>query len=125
MEYNFVHISWAQVEEFVDNVAEHFKGKVNGVYGLPRGGLVFAVMISYRLNIPLLLAPIKGCLIVDDLADTGESLKHYKSRKYQIATMHYNERSCVEPDYYMIKNSHENWIIYPWEREDGDNGDFV
>ena len=44
---NVEHIDWEQVENFVERVysiAELNNRKFSGVYGLPRGGLVLAVM---------------------------------------------------------------------------------
>ena len=45
--------------------------KLQGIYGMPRGGLPLAVALSNMLNLPLLMAPIEKCLIVDDIFDTG------------------------------------------------------
>ena len=47
----------------------------SGVYGIPRGGLFLAVALSYRMGLPLLRDPARRCIIVDDLFDTGESLR--------------------------------------------------
>lgn len=112
-------VRWKDVENFVNGLAN---GQTfTGVYGLPRGGLVLAVMASHRLGIPLLAAPTKGCLIVDDICDSGESLLHYAKNSsgdenfdYYIATMYYKPGSCVHPDfYYAVKRN--NWIVFPWE----------
>ena len=46
------YVSWKDVEQFVNEVTSQFNGKVNGVYGLPRGGLVLAVILSHKLNVP-------------------------------------------------------------------------
>lgn len=118
---NVEHVDWKQVENFVgkiSDIAELDNRKFSGVYGLPRGGLVLAVMLSHRLRIPLLLAPCESCLIVDDIADTGISLQHYgidKTKKqYYIATMYYHKQSKVLPDFYVYEKT-DNWIKFPWE----------
>ena len=75
-----VYVTWNQVEEFVECVAKHIednKINISGVYGIPRGGLVFAVMLSHRLHIPMLASATSDCLIVDDICDSGESLVHF------------------------------------------------
>ena len=95
------YVSWDDVDSFVNIFVDKVKAegkKFTGVYGLPRGGLVFAVMISNRLNIPMLMAPADGCLIVDDIADSGKSLHHFTENdtqfnKYSLATMFYHQRS--------------------------------
>ena len=112
-------VTWTQVKNYVEKIKQKYYGKITGVYGIPRGGLVLATIVSYMLDVPLLLAPCKDCLIIDDIADSGRTLLHYtendtQSNKYYISTMFYCKRSVVVPDYYfMIKN--DEWIEYPWE----------
>ena len=116
-------VSWEDVQKFVQNVSNAFKNhSFTGVYGLPRGGCVLAVMLSHSLNIPLLMAPHKGCLIVDDICDSGESLVHYRnntsgqcSYDYTVATMYYNPSSTVHPDFFEKYKDKDNWIVFPWE----------
>ena len=117
-----VNLSWGMVEAYVDHVAKVYTDfKFTGVYGFPRGGLVLAVMISHRMGIPLLMSPSKGCLIVDDICDSGETLLHYMKNSsalnkpdYAITTMVYKENDLVTPDYYWgIKK--DEWIVFPWE----------
>ena len=116
-----VYVDWRQVEEFVDRIKSIGK-QFTGVYGLPRGGLVLAVMVSHKLGIPMLMSPTEGCLIVDDICDTGESLLHYvknssgdKVHSYTIATLYYKENALgIEPDIYSYRKG-EDWIIFPWE----------
>ena len=43
--------------------------------GLPRGGIIPAVLISHEIGVCLLyLHPGKNTLVVDDINDTGETL---------------------------------------------------
>lgn len=107
-----VSVTWDQVEEFVDRISLVAKAS-KGVYGVPRGGLILAVMISHAAGIPLLMAPCSGCIIVDDIADTGETLKRY-SGKHFIATMYYHKQCSFEPDFWLYEKK-DGWIIYPWE----------
>ena len=119
-----IFVTWEDVENYLDCLA-HELDKLNykpvGVYGIPRGGLILATRLSYKLNIPLLLAPMEGCIIIDDIADSGRTLLHYTKNdtqfnRYYITTMYYHSRSLVEPDYYMY-NKKDMWIVYPWEKE--------
>ncbi|MEM1520471.1 MAG: phosphoribosyltransferase [Candidatus Korarchaeum sp.] len=59
-------------------------------------------------------------LLVDDVADTGESLivarDHILERgaaEVRIATMHYKPWSKIKPDYYSEET--EAWVVYFWE----------
>lgn len=125
----FEIVTWKDVNDFIDYLHERLIlnqtikiNEISGVYGLPRGGLVFAVMLSHRLNVPLLSAPSERCLIVDDICDSGESLLHYKKNssgedigQYIIATMYYKENiNHIQPDIY-YKTKGDAWVIFPWE----------
>ena len=121
-------VCWEGVECYVEAVASEFKKRSNtsctGVYGLPRGGLVLAVMLSHRLNVPLLMSPAEDCIIVDDICDSGESLLHYVNNssgnckhRYFITTLYGNKNAAVQPDYYFKEKPHNTWIVFPWEHE--------
>lgn len=110
------YVSWEEVEDFIKNLAiatDNFK-QFNGVYGPARGGLVFAVIISERYNLPFLAAPQQGCIIVDDICDTGNTALAWKDKGYTIATMFYKKTSKVIPDYwYYLKE--DDWVVFPFE----------
>ncbi|MBQ4542335.1 MAG: hypothetical protein IJA23_05765 [Clostridia bacterium] len=117
-----VFVSWEDINKYLDGVVEDVKKrglKPSGVYGVPRGGLIFATMLSYKMDIPLLLNAAKDCIIIDDIADSGRTLMHFTKNdtqfhKFYITTMYYHERSVVKPDYYMFEKK-DNWIVYPYE----------
>lgn len=116
---NKLIVEWSDVDEYINKVAGlicRSNTTISGVYGIPRGGLIFAVMLSHRLNIPLLSAPCKDCLVIDDIADTGKTLVHYKESGYCITTMFYHPQSCVIPDYWHHKKE-DCWVVYPWEEQ--------
>jgi len=75
---------------------------------------------------PCLTQPIsmevtgKRILIVDEVADTGKSLKLVKEHvieqgatEAKIATVYYKPWSIVKPDYYSKQTS--DWVVFPWE----------
>lgn len=114
-------VSWEEIDHFIGDIEGlHKEHPFVGVYGIPRGGLVLAAMISYRLDIPMLLAPCKDCIIVDDIADTGNSLRHYVPNrtndiKYFLATFSYSARSTVTPHYFHHIKTDGQWVVFPWE----------
>jgi hypothetical protein len=62
----------------------------------------------------------KTVLVVDDVADTGESLKLVKEHlitkgasNVKIGCLHYKPWSILKPDYYVRET--RAWVIYPWE----------
>lgn len=118
-----IHVTWDDVEEFVkDTIAFYKDTHITGIYGIPRGGIILASILSYKMGVPMLMAPCKECIIIDDIADSGETLLHYakntsgggKSHNYHIVTMFYKEGSLVKPEFFMWEKT-DHWIVYPWE----------
>lgn len=116
------NVNWNDIIEYIDKVKEFYQNKnITGVYGIPRGGLILSVLISHKLNIPMLMAPVENCIIVDDICDSGETLIHYQNNssgdkkcKYHITTMFYKKNNLVKPEFW-YKEKKDSWIVYPWE----------
>ena len=74
-----------------------------------------------RLTQPLTVVVLdKKVLLVDEVADTGESLKLAKkqvakegAKEVRTVTMYTKPWSIIEPDYHEKKTS--SWIVFPWE----------
>ena len=108
--------TWEDIEGFVDAVAE-WCDEPSGVYAPPRGGLVLGTMLSHKLGVPMLLAPCDGCLIIDDICDSGDTLFHYrKSLDCKIATMYHVDGASVTPDFWAMEKERGKWVTFPWER---------
>ena len=126
MEYDVV--SWADIDDAVESLAKQIEESnihYEVIYGLARGGLVPAVMLSHRLKIPMVLnmeevwrlkVKNKNSLIVDDISDTGETLKYFYDQKFDIATLFVREHtSKITPKYNYKNINHDNWLLFPWE----------
>jgi len=145
----YLYITWMDVqrlsEKLADQIAESgFRPDI--IVAVSRGGFDPARILSDELNIRSLAslqviyyagvnerndkpqvkyplnADIAGLnvLVVDDVADSGSSLKVVKDyvdslgpREVRIATLHHKPWSRFEPDFYA--ESADKWIIYPWE----------
>ena len=88
--------------------------KFSGVYGFPRGGLCLAVALSHSLNIPLLNEPKTGCLVVDDVYETGKTLSTVSGMKDITAFVWFSK---VIPKWWTAVKivNPEEWIVFPWE----------
>lgn len=116
MDKRIIKISWKEIGELIEKLAESVEGDFDGVYGIPRGGVVIATVLSHRLKIPFLEKPTKNSLIVDDISETGTTLKKYKGKKY--ACLHSSTWTDVVPDFFVAKKRDKNsWIEYPWEEK--------
>ncbi|MEM2896533.1 MAG: phosphoribosyltransferase [Candidatus Bathyarchaeia archaeon] len=148
MEY--IAPDWEDIYEMCIELTEKIKRSgfsPDVIVGVARGGWIPARLISDFLNNPnvasiriqfyeevgktglkpVITQPVstsikgKKVLAVDDVADTGESLKtlysHLKEKgaaEIKIATLHVKPKSAFQPDFYMKETS--AWIIYPHER---------
>ena len=102
-------------------LADYFRSKntanikVEGYHQI--GDLQTEPKITQDLNYPVENQKI---LIVDDIADSGESLEIVKNgllqknaKEIKIATLYYKNRSKVIPDYYIFET--DAWVIFSWE----------
>ena len=121
------YITWKQYDDYINKIAWYIKRNhpdLGAVYGLPRGGLPIAVSLSHKLNLPLLMnyydrkvVTRKQILVVDDIADTGHTLKDFDNEHNVICTFHYHKQSLVVPEFF-CKEKTDEWIVYPWEERD-------
>ena len=125
-----VYVEWEDLERDIDKIVSQVK-EVDYVVGIPRGGLIIAVMISHRLGIKHMTVDHlekleefnldidkKRILIVDDISDSGQTLKRYKKEGYTTATLDVRNSTVTLPDFYSNWIENADWIVYPWERKD-------
>jgi len=144
--------SWDQIYELLLNLASTvrktgFKPEI--IIGVSRGGwpparvmsdllenpnvanvaAEFYVGVAETKGKPVITQPVsvsvegKRVLVVDDVADTGESLRLVRSyleeqgaTEVKTATIYYKPWSVMIPDYY--EKETRSWIIFPWERKE-------
>jgi len=120
--------------------------KIDLILGISKGGLIPARILADFLQVseiitiqakfytgiaqthdePIIIQPLtvnlsgKKILIVDDIADTGKSLKivieHLESlgiTEIKTATLYLNNRSVIKPDFY--EEITDKWVVFPWE----------
>ena len=139
-------ISWRDLglltKALVDKVKKGERPDV--VVGIARGGLIPAMVIADRLRVPLDIINIKSykalgikgalkvydvmykdindkkVLVVDDVADTGETFlfvsEHMMkkgARAVMLASIFLKPWSRVKPNYYVEET--DEWIVFPWE----------
>ena len=141
--------SWNQIYSLLLKLAEAIQKsgfEPDVIVGISRGGWIPARIMSDLLENPKLAnvtaefyvgvaetkhepsitqpvsVSVKGkkVLVVDDLADTGKSLKlvnlHLKKQgasEIKIATIYYKPWSIIVPHYY--EKETRCWIVFPWE----------
>lgn len=111
--------------EEIDTMIKHLcclipREKYRAILGIARGGLIPAIYLSHLLDLPLLFQlPEKGdtndILVVDDLVDTGKTIKGLLQ---DTAVIFYKPRSIVKPTFYVTEVPNDEWIVFPWEHLD-------
>ena len=126
-----VFMSWKWVDDQIDELAKRLKDKkLRYISGIPRGGLIPAIMLSHKLGvtyIPFDEAKKYGrhdirfknedILLVDDICDSGVTMKDYAPR-FITATLCMRYVSETIPEYYGEKIKDDRWLVFPWERND-------
>ena len=121
------YLNWNDIDRAINRIIASINSseiKINAVGGLPRGGLIPAVMLSHRLGIPFvsqaqIQTTIGNILIVDDICDSGKTLKRFKfEENIYTATLHWKQSSEYQPNYFWEIAYENEWIVYPWENKD-------
>lgn len=114
---NKIHLSWETFGLMVINLAEHIKKsqyKFDGVCGVPRGGIILAICLAHKLNLPFCQKCTRKTLLVDDISDTGKTLRRTNHKK--SACLYTTTWTTKQPDFALeLKQNKDDWIIFPWE----------
>ena len=123
-----VFLSWKWVDDQLHNIGDRLEGvDLEFVSGIPRGGLIPAVMMSHAFDIKyisyssakLLPADLrKRTLVVDDIADTGHTLKEACELDFITSTLAMRVGSLTSPRLYGEFVSNDKWLVFPWETLD-------
>lgn len=126
------YVKWWEVKQYIDNLVERLKKdeyfhleECPGIFTFPRGGFILATLLSYKLDLPILGNPAKNCIIIDDIIDTGITMKKYSDlmneKNYFITAMFMKDDQLAEEaefqcfcNYFEYEKTDE-WIVYPWE----------
>lgn len=107
-------LPWEDICDFIRWLANQIEGKgYTGIYGVPRGGTLLAVLLSYKTGLPVLQAPAKNCLIVDNDTVSGFTLAPYYER-YDIAVYGKHPENDMNIRYVYKIYDDEDFLVYPW-----------
>jgi uncharacterized protein len=149
---NYEVPTWNQIYDLLMSQAQKIRNQnyqPDIIVGIARGGLVpariladlletpqlgfmqveFYVDLNQTKSEPTLKQPLttnvagKKVLLVDDIADTGKSLKlaqtHLQTQganQTKTATLYNKPQSITTPDFYEKQTS--NWIVFPWDTKE-------
>lgn len=119
-----IKLTYQTIQEDVDVIADKIilsGNNYRAIYGIPRGGVPIAVMLSYALNIPLYDNdyPLdETVLIVDDLVDSGKTLAEYSG--LDTAVLYAKPTSHVDGVTYYSRVL-DGWVEFPYEETERDD----
>lgn len=117
-------LSWNEFNDCIESITDScLNTKFSGVYGFPRGGICLAVALSHSLNIPFLLEPRPGSLIVDDVYEGGSTLEGVKDIPQITAFVWLSKKEPLWWQAYETTKSNE-WLVFPWENKQYAHEDF-
>jgi len=141
--------TWNQIHEMLIAQAKKIRKtsyQPDVIIGISRGGLVPARILTDLLEVPEIatlqiefyvdiaqpsIHPTlkqgltttvknKKVLLIDDISDTGQSLKLAKSylldlgaKEVKIATLYAKTATATKPDF--VEKTTERWVVFPWE----------
>ena len=117
------YFTWSEFDKSVDYIANQCREmELTGIYGVPRGGLCLAVALSHKLNIQLIEKPLKDSLIVDDVYETGITLRNFKNIE---GVSFFVLVSKKKPVWWKSVNLslNEEWIVFPWENKENESNE--
>lgn len=120
-----VFMSWGWVDHQIEVIANSIEDKNEfvAVTGVPRGGLIPAVMLSHKLGLKYIpyqqaVSKRRPVLVVDDISDSGLTLTGVGNKGFITATLCVRYNTQYTPDYYGEEITDDRWIVFPWEDND-------
>lgn len=145
------HYSWDHFHTLVNEIKKKVQTPPNIIVSIGKGGSIPGVILAEMFecnNLNLGLKSYKGkqrgdiheyqsikcfdglrdanILIIDDIADSGETLKYAVNKfikngceRVQTASVFYKPCSAFKPDYFAEEVEETTWIVQPWESTDG------
>ncbi len=143
---DYLKLSWEDISKQTEKIAKSLGEKPDVIIGISRGGLVPMRLLSDLLGVkqvdiiriehyngigeaatrPILtITPVldlqgKKILLVDDVADSGETLlvakKYLEQKKAQeitTACLVKKPKSSTAPEFFAKET--DKWVIFPWE----------
>lgn len=137
--------TYEELDELTIRLFKHIKKdfKPDVVVGIARGGLVPAVILSHKFNVPLRTINVSlrdfeslesynfsnefdNILFIDDIADSGATFQQI-AEPYKLNNTYDNVRSAAlfvrhtntfEIDYYGKHIEDDAWLVFPWEHDE-------
>lgn len=111
-----VTLDWAAVTQACLKLAGRWAcTPLDGVYGVPSGGAPVALIVGQKLGLRVLDTPTAQSLVVDDLVDSGATLKRYVGGVAGVDALYRKPWSPAD----LAPQAQEvnAWLVFPWEHK--------
>lgn len=122
-------VTWDEVENLCQELAQRISKFQNPeyIYGVPRGGLIPATILSHIMGIPLLTDEDEAkeamhygaqVLVVDDINDTGKTMSEWRLWTFaQKVSLFERKGTTCQSDWAGEVIEHNGWLLMPWESQ--------
>lgn len=100
-------------------VKRQSENNFSSVYGIPTGGCCVALMLRDLLEVPIVASADEDSLIVDDLVDSGRTLRPYMEAGMMCDVLIRKPHSPFCDDV----PERDGWVVFPWETHQPPAGD--
>ena len=117
---NKKHINYSETILWLEKLKYQIKNSnlpITNISGIPRGGLIPAVLLSHMLDLPYNTKINANTLLIDDIADTGETLFN-TSAVYTASLVYKPHTSKIKPTFYAYEHTNDDWIVFFWEKKE-------
>lgn len=127
IEYKYVHNNTAHVFWKLQKLLPKHGTIV--IYGIPRGGLIPATILSHALETERQTRLVTSLdhldpgdwhrlVIVDELVDSGDTIKSLKTRFPEAITVALYQRHSAKYSADIVSHiiDHDDWLVFPWEK---------
>ncbi|MBF0251944.1 MAG: xanthine phosphoribosyltransferase [Alphaproteobacteria bacterium] len=143
-----IHVDWTGVQDLSRELGRRLteRGPWTGVVAVTRGGLIPAAIVARALGVRLVetlglasyegrergalkilklpelaaAAEGEGWLVIDDLVDSGETLRKAREvlPRARYAVLYAKPDGLDAVDDFIVEAPQSTWIFFPWETDD-------
>lgn len=108
------HVTWEDTEQFMQFLKQLVEThKYTSVYGVPRAGLMLALLFSLKTEVPVTMAIDKNTLVIDDDTVSGLNLLPYYD-KADTVVFGCCEDVIIKPTYIFKTFNKDVRRVWPW-----------
>lgn len=126
-------LGWEDVELCVRRIADWIQEEIGGnvaIYGIPRGGMIPAIMLVHALEARglkarfapaidhLLPSELHKLVVIDEICDSGDTIQVLKQLYPMCKTAVLYERADAKQgltDFAAVILKNNQWLQFPWE----------